>query len=133
MLLAVLSGALVGLALWLWFPPHYAQGIWESPAGLLGFLFWQPVLEELLFRGMLQGQFLRLAWGHQHWRGITVANVLTSVLFVLLHLLHHAPLWAVAVFMPSLIFGKLRELHASVLPALLMHSTYNAIYLCAGW
>jgi membrane protease YdiL (CAAX protease family) len=132
MMQALCAGVAVGLALWIWMPAGYARNIWASPTALLSFLLWQPALEELLFRGALQGRFLHTGWGARRWLGVSVANVLASLLFVLLHLLHHAPLWAMAVFPPSLIFGKLRERHTSLLPALLMHSIYNAIYLFAG-
>jgi membrane protease YdiL (CAAX protease family) len=64
--------------------------------------------------------------------GISAANAMTSVLFVMLHFMHHAPLWALAVFIPSLVYGHLRERHASLWPALLLHSSYNAIYVIAG-
>lgn len=130
--MALAVGVLVGSLLWLWMPTGYARPVWADPWMLLSFLLLQPVLEELLFRGVIQGQALRSHWGRRHWLGISSANAMTSVLFVLLHLIHHSPPWALAVFVPSLVYGHLRERHASLWPALLLHSGYNAIYLAAG-
>lgn len=131
-LLAALAGILVGIGLWWMMPPGYARPVWANPWLLLSFLLWQPLLEEVLFRGVIQGQALRTGWGRRRWLGISAANAATSLLFVLLHLFHHPPLWAFAVLAPSLVFGHLRERHASLWTALLMHCGYNAVYLTAG-
>lgn len=130
--LAAFGGLLAGLTLHWLMPVHYASGVWQSPMLLFGFIVWQPVLEEFLFRGVLQGQFLRPWWGRKSFWGISAANTLTAVLFVLLHLVHHAPIWALAVFPPAIVFGTLRERHGSIVPSVLMHAFYNAVYACAG-
>ena len=70
-----------------------------SPA-FLALAVWQPILEELFFRGYCQGQLRRQSWGRQSWRGLTVANSLTSLLFVVGHWWAHPPLWAIAVLLP---------------------------------
>ena len=41
--------------------------------------------------------------------------------------------WALAVALPSLVFGHLRERFSSVLPAILMHVTYNAGFALTAW
>ena len=74
---------------------------------LLGLVF--PVLEELVFRGLLQGALLRQAPLAKRSLGITPANVITSLLFALTHLLHQTPITAALVIFPSLIFGELRD------------------------
>ncbi|MEW6766262.1 MAG: JDVT-CTERM system glutamic-type intramembrane protease [Pseudomonadota bacterium] len=130
--LALAAGLLTGVVLWAVMPSGYARPVWSAPWLLMSFLLLQPALEELLFRGVIQGQTLSFHWGRRRWLGISMANIVTSILFVLLHLMHHTPIWALAVFVPSLVFGHLRERHASLWPALLMHSGYNAIYLTAG-
>jgi membrane protease YdiL (CAAX protease family) len=89
----------------------------------LGLLF--PVLEELVFRGLLQGALLRRpALAKRSW-GITPANLITSLLFVLMHLLHQTVLVSALVFIPSLIFGELRDRFDSTRPAIFMHLYYN--------
>lgn len=97
-------------------------------AGLVAMLAWRPLLEELLFRGILQGQLGATRWGGSSWAGVSVANALTSGAFVLAHLWAHPVAWAAAVIVPSLVFGLFRERHASIIPAVLLHCAYNAAY-----
>jgi len=91
---------------------------------LVRFVLVQPVLEELVFRGLLQGWLReKLRW---QWRGMTAANLLTSIAFVVAHLVYQSPAWALAVFIPSLVFGYFRDRHDSVLPSIILHAWYNA-------
>ncbi|GIX46218.1 MAG: hypothetical protein KatS3mg131_0429 [Candidatus Tectimicrobiota bacterium] len=94
----------------------------------LSLVLWQPVVEEILFRGILQGLFLRFPWGKRSLWGISVANVLTSLLFVFGHGWQHPWEWAVAVFFPSLLFGWFRDVYARITPAVVLHMVYNAGY-----
>ena len=106
--------------------PH---GIWQWCA-VVG---WQPIIEELLFRGLFQGQLRRLRWGKRTWIGLSGANLITSLLFTALHFLYHAPLWAGAVMLPSLVFGWLRERHHSTWSPLITHVLFNlAFFLTAA-
>lgn len=92
-----------------------------------------PVLEELVFRGGVQSLLDRTAAGRGLIApGVTVGNVLTSALFAAAHLWVAPPALAAAIFLPSLIFGRLRQLYSSLLPAMLVHAAYNACYLGAG-
>ncbi len=94
---------------------------------------WQPLMEELFFRGLIQGQLGRLAWGRHSFLGVTPANAVTSMLFMAAHWLTHPPLWAIAVLVPSLLFGAMRDRFRSLYPALVLHSFYNTGYfLLAG-
>lgn len=87
-----------------------------------------PVMEELAFRGALQGWFLDYRWGRRRWLGLTGANRIVSVLFTAVHFLYHPPLWALAVLAPSLIFGHLRDRTKSVWPGVALHVIYNGGY-----
>jgi membrane protease YdiL (CAAX protease family) len=92
----------------------------------------QPIVEELAFRGVLQGQLLR--WNSARKAGpLTWANLLTTVLFVAMHGLSQPPAWALAVAVPSLVFGHLRERFGSVLPAIMLHAFYNAGFALTAW
>lgn len=89
-----------------------------------------PVLEEIVFRGGLQEWLIgrtsdRSASGLQ----VSVANLVASAVFAAMHLLHHPPLWAGAMFVPSLIFGVLYERQRRLWPPMLVHALYNAAYL----
>ena len=87
-----------------------------------------PVLEELAFRGFLQGFFRQKAWGLRSAGGMSAANLLTSLVFAALHFLRHAPLWAGLTFFPSLVFGFFRDRSGSVVPPIVLHVFYNAGY-----
>ncbi|HJV75992.1 MAG TPA: JDVT-CTERM system glutamic-type intramembrane protease [Noviherbaspirillum sp.] len=99
---------------------------------LLSMVLLQPLVEELLFRGVIQGQLEKASWARHRLAGLSVANFFTTLLFALAHLVHHAPLWAAGVIIPSLVFGHFRDRHRQVFPAFLLHAFYNGCYLLAG-
>ena len=133
-MLALLAAVPVWLALALW-----ADAYMRHPAGMWAWaslLLVQPVLEELVFRGILQGQALRLTAlnGEPRRLGpVTLANVLVTLGFVALHLYAQPLLWALAVAGPSLVLGHLRERLGSVWPAMLVHVIYNAGFGLTAW
>ena len=106
--------------------PVLTVGVW------LSLVLWQPLVEELLFRGLLQGRLLEHPWGRRRRLGLSQANWVTSALFAVLHAATHPPLWAAAVFVPSLVFGQARDRAGSVLPAVALHIFYNAGYFSLG-
>ena len=127
--LALLAGLIVLAVIYFFFPVH-TDIISTAQWGLLfSLILWQPFGEELLFRGIIQGQLHNLTWGQRSWVHISAANLFTSLAFVALHLVYHPTLWAVAIFFPSLVFGYFRERHLSLYPALVLHSLYNLGYL----
>ena len=126
--LAMLAGVGCWVGLWLYIPVHpITPGQALSPA-FFSLVLWQPAMEEVLFRGCLQGQLYQWSWGRRRWSGITAANGCTSLLFAVGHCWHHPPLWAAAVLFPSLIFGYFRDRYTSVYPCVLLHAFYNAGY-----
>jgi len=127
--LALLAGLIVLIVIYLFFPIRsdiLTTGQWGL---LISLILWQPFGEELLFRGIVQGQLYKLPWGQRSWLYISTANLLTSFAFVALHLVYHPTVWAVAIFFPSLVFGYFRERHQSLYPAIVLHSLYNLGYL----
>jgi len=100
-----------------------------GPSTLFKWLLWSPVLEELLFRGVVQGQLQRYFHSSSNVLGLSRANWITSVLFTSIHFLHHPPLWAASVLFPSLVFGFFRDRHDSVVPSIVLHCIYNAQFL----
>jgi len=95
-------------------------------------LFWlqltllMPVLEEIVFRGGIQAALISRPVFARNWAGVSLANLSTSVLFSLLHLVSQPPLWAALVFIPSLVFGWARDRYNAVIPSILLHSVYNS-------
>lgn len=109
------------------FQPLPWQALW-SPV-FLSVALWQPLFEELLFRGAIQGQVLQTDWGQKTWLGLSMANLIVSVLFALAHLASHSIPWALLVLAPSLCFGFARDRFGSVYPAIVLHAFYNAGYV----
>lgn len=126
--LALAAGPVVlfflGMAL-----PSWHEGIRPDWRIAFSFLLWQPLVEEMLFRGVVQGSARRQAWGVRAVLGISLANVVTSLVFMVAHLVQHPPLWALAVLAPSLVFGYVRDRYGHILPSLILHIAYNACYL----
>lgn len=86
-----------------------------------------PIIEELIFRGFIQ----ELAHRHlKTWRlgPLSHANIITSVLFSGLHFFNHPPLWAAAVFLPSLLFGFFKDRSGHLQAPILLHIFYNSGY-----
>jgi membrane protease YdiL (CAAX protease family) len=104
-----------------------------GPGGLLSWPYLYlgvvaPVLEELAFRGALQGWLLDTHYGRHRAFGVTAANATASAAFTAIHFAYHPPAWAAAVLVPSLVFGHLRDRTGSVVPAILVHVFYNLGY-----
>jgi hypothetical protein len=105
---------------WAW-PLH-------RPRDVLYFGILYPCVEELLFRGVLQGYLLRWPRFQRRWYALSAANLCTSGIFTALHFLTHPPLAAAAVLVPSLIFGYFRDRHGSLHAPILLHMFYNLGY-----
>lgn len=87
-----------------------------------------PVIEEMLFRGMIQEFIGQKTEQYGHFFCITIANLLTSILFVLMHFIHHSPVWAILTLFPSLIFGYFKERYNNIIPSIILHIFYNLNY-----
>ncbi|MDN3641020.1 JDVT-CTERM system glutamic-type intramembrane protease [Simiduia curdlanivorans] len=101
-----------------------------SPASLLAFFLLAliyPLLEEIVFRGQIQPIILR------HWpvkfSAISAANLITSAIFVLLHIASRGvSTLTLAVFFPSLLFGYFRERHGHIKSAVALHAGFNWVF-----
>ena len=93
--------------------------------GFISVALWRPFLEELLFRGVLQGQFSHLKWGRISLGGFSLANGLTSVLFTGAHFLYQPSPWVLGIIVPSLVFGFFRDRYHSIYPSFVLHAYYN--------
>ena len=87
-----------------------------------------PVVEEIVFRGLIQ-ELVRDYISRLSLGPVTMANLLTSLLFAGLHFIYHAPLWAALVFFPSLVFGFFKDRTDGLLAPIILHVFYNAGYL----
>lgn len=105
---------------WQW--PLQQPGLFLLPALVY------PVLEEIAFRGLLQ-ELVRDFVSKATLGPLTLANLLTSVLFAAAHFFYHAPVWAALVFFPSLVFGFFKERTGALTAPILLHAFYNAGFL----
>ena len=85
-----------------------------------------PILEEIVFRGALQGWLLEKAELRRSFAGISTANVITSLVFAAMHLFNQSLFWAALIVLPSLVFGWAREASSGVVVPILLHMFYNA-------
>lgn len=118
----LLLGALAG--------EHMAAA--DGARAWVALLLTSPIVEELVFRGLLQTALHRLL-AARRVGPVSVANLLTSGGFVLAHLPMQPVGWALAVGVPALVFGHLRERHDSVLPCIVLHAVYNAGFGVVAW
>ena len=109
-------------------PVHSMSFVQIWSLGFASVVIWYPLWEELLFRGLLQGQLIERGWIRSWACGLSGANIFVSLLFTVFHLWSHSPIWAVLVFFPSLAFGYLRDRFGSTVPSILMHMWYNGGY-----
>jgi membrane protease YdiL (CAAX protease family) len=123
----IAAPAFLTLARLLW--PAWSHGIAISVATFVSMVLWQPLVEEMLFRGVLQTQLNRALNYRRVLPGLSAANVITTMIFGAAHLLHQAMPLAIAVMVPSAIFGYFRERHGHIYSALILHCLYNGLYL----
>ncbi len=126
---ALLLGTLVCVLLALLGEPGVPTA-WNSrlSSELLWLALIYPAIEEWLFRGVIQSRLLNCRYGNSSILGISVANAITTVLFMAAHLMTLRWPWALLVGGPSLMFGWFRDRYRSILPAIILHSWYNAAY-----
>lgn len=109
--------------------PGWNAGMYAGFATVMSMVIWQPLIEELLFRGFIQGRLQGRDWARKRFLSLSVANYCTTLLFVAAHLFNHTLVWAAAVAVPSLVFGHFRERHGCIHPSIVLHGAYNACYL----
>ena len=84
-----------------------------------------PVVEELVFRGALQG-FLLQKIQRRLPGPMTAANIITSIVFAALHAIVWATPWSLLVVIPSLVYGYFRDRTDGVTASIVLHMYYNA-------
>ena len=86
-----------------------------------------PVLEEIVFRGLIQ-DVISLKLPGPVIGAVSRANLVTSLIFTSLHFINHPPLWAAAVIIPSLIFGYFKDRTGGLGAPIALHVFYNSGY-----
>lgn len=125
---AIVVAILFWWGLFIYVEPQF-KPLWplHNPSAFVTPALLYPVLEEIVFRGLVQDYFNKLQTSRLAGP-ITMANLATSLLFTALHFFYHAPLWAAAVFIPSLLFGYFKDKYLSLGPPIVLHVYYNCGY-----
>lgn len=109
-----------------------APAAWFLPEPSISIALWWlallALLEEALFRGLFQEWLRRWHVFLLRLGPLTLANIIVSACFSAAHLIAQPPLWALAVFFPSLIFGWIWDRHGRLLPCVLVHFSYNVFF-----
>ena len=105
----------------------------ENKRQLILLILLYPIIEELAFRGFIQSQMNNVLGKQPLVFSISLPNVITSLLFSLIHLISHHPIWTILIFFPSLVFGFFRDKYGSTKPSIGLHVVYNAGYYLLFW
>ncbi|HUI03399.1 MAG TPA: CPBP family glutamic-type intramembrane protease [Acidimicrobiales bacterium] len=104
---------------------HQITGI--TPEGTAGWVVYAllllggaPVIEELFFRGLIQGAFTRRV-------GAVPAIFVTAVIFSFAHVANEGILAPLILFPAAIVLGYLRHHYGRLAPGMIAHSTFNAI------
>ena len=127
---AILVAPLVWLALYFALHPP-TDPLWplHNPNALFWGVVFAPVVEEILFRGFIQ-EFVQDHLSSRRFGILTVANLVTSALFVIAHiLLKGFAIWNLLVFFPSLVFGLFKDRTGRLTAPIALHAYYNLGFL----
>ncbi len=116
----------IPIPFWLFLKPDHLPLAADQITALITLSLLYPILEELIFRGYLQ-PWLKTKSDRKFFN-LSTANILTSVIFSLSHLLNHSPLWALSTLIPSLVFGYSLDRHKTLLSPIALHASYNFGY-----
>lgn len=127
---AFLAAPVVWLVLYLMDRPLISiTWLFEEPLLVLMLFVVRPVLEELVFRGLFQGWLIKYKRFKYEVIGISLANIVVSILFALFHFMSHSLFMAMLVFIPSVVFGYFRDrFHGRLMPSISLHCFYNIGY-----
>jgi len=88
-----------------------------------------PVLEEIVFRGATQGLLWKTRLAALALGPLSGPNLLTSVVFTVLHLALQPTILSLGIIVPSLVFGYFRDRYQGLGPSIVLHIFYNAGFL----
>jgi membrane protease YdiL (CAAX protease family) len=101
-----------------------------APAGQLSLasIVLKAGIEEAFFRWGLQAALSTRLTRRLFLGLVSPANLATSAVFALVHLLGQPPAWALATFLPSLVFGWQWDRYRRLAPCALTHAAYNILF-----
>jgi uncharacterized protein len=106
-----------------WLPA--SERITSAPVEFLTLCIGYPFFEEVFFRGFLLG-WLKERFNNRYLLpALSKANLLTSAIFAVVHILLKGGDLSGLTFFPSLVLGYLRELGGSVTACIVVHAIWN--------
>jgi len=127
----IMAGPVVVAGITIVIPDHVVGSMEGWNTALLVILIY-PVLEEIVFRGLIMDALTK----HQVfvWRkaGVSLANLIAATLFALSHLWGQSVGWALAIFVPGLVFGFAKERWGSLKFPVFFHAYYNACFFASS-
>lgn len=112
-----------------WLPPWDEAILAKGLFGAIVFGISVAVLEEVIFRGGIQGGLLRKEIFKLKLLGLSRANWLTSSLFAAAHVWQHPVVLVPGYFVVSLVMGYFRERYEGILVPIALHAWYNLALL----
>ena len=104
----------------------------EHPLSVLAAVVLFPVLEELVFRGLLWDLWDYVKRGKSVYLGtLAVKNCCISICFSMLHIFNFGVLGGLLVFIPSLWLGWLKARSGSTKTCCLVHVVWNSWFVAA--
>ena len=97
----------------------------DDPKTFLILAVTYPILEEIVFRGLIQDALKNLLPA-KHLGPLSLPNLATSLLFGGLHALLRSGITGIMVFWPSLIFGYFKERSGGLGVPIGLHIFYNS-------
>ena len=122
-------GVLLG-AVTIWSMVLWLDATHPRVAQLLIWLLVAPVCEELVFRGWLQPALA--GWIGLRAGPITAANLISGVLFAMLHLANGSPSPFEGLLAASILFGWLRERSGGLALPIGAHLSWNGLLVSIG-
>ena len=103
--------------------------IFADPLEFVALCLAYPLFEEVIFRGFILGELRNRLDNGFLVRGVSKANLITSILFCGVHAFAHGTTLSALTFFPSLILGLLRESGGSIPLCVFVHSLWNCSLL----
>jgi len=114
------------IPLWMALYWHQATEVRLDLGLLIIMALMYPAVEEFLFRGIIQPIIAKKTSTNIY--SLSLANIITSIIFAITHLINHDPLWAAATILPSLLFGFCLDRYKTLQAPIALHCYYNAGY-----
>lgn len=96
----------------------------HSLLSLLLIIFISPVLEEIVFRGLIQDLCVK------YLKNIWLTVLIVNLFFMLVHIhINNAPIYLVIIFISGVIFSLNKLIYQKIFPPIMLHFFYNLTFI----